>query len=396
MQTRVHNESQTTGRRYPDPQAGFLRCWNVPGLLPHLSSLPLVEGAPQSITERSKSPGLSADRKPFSLARRERIGVREKLQLPRAGHSCSRTSGCLRRDKAFTLIEMMVAVSIMVVIVFALYQVFNQTQRALRANITQVDVLESGRAALEMITRELEQLNASDLLGATNFYAGLFPAVPLIQTDLDGTKVLRTNVLQEFFFLSSVTNRWVGTGYRVLGADGGVGTLYRFSTSTNSHLLTFRNLSGEFATLNTTNPVTRTISTNFHRVADGIIHLRLLAYDPTGRRLGFETTNFYPAYSILRQNSRLQQLPLSNNRAAGQSPNVILRQEVAGETKLLFLDAALPAYIEIELGVVEPATLAQYESMRGGSGQTAKDFLKKRATKVHLFRQRIPIRTASQ
>ena len=54
---------------------------------------------------------------------------------------------------AFSIMELLVAVSIMTFIVYALYQMFHQTQKALRGNITQVDVLESGRAALEMMSR---------------------------------------------------------------------------------------------------------------------------------------------------------------------------------------------------------------------------------------------------
>jgi type II secretory pathway pseudopilin PulG len=403
MQTRSYNESQSIRRRSPGSRAGFLRCWNSPGVLPHPSPLPLGEGVSLSITEGSKGPRFFADGRLFSLSQRERAGAREKLQPTRADHSHSAVAERLRRESGFSLMELLVAVSIMIVIVYALYQVFNQTQRAMRANITQVDVLESGRAALDMMTRELEQIGASQLIGATNLYVGLIPATPFVQTDLDNTRVLRTNVLQEFFFLSPSTNRWVGTGYRVLGADDGVGTLYRFSVSTNYRRLNSTNLSREFMTQAVTNPVTRTLSTNMHRVADGIVHLRLIAFDPAGRRMGFETTNFYPTYNIRRENSRQQELPFSNSKITFNSgistfvvnsPNVLLRQELAGQTKLLFLSNALPAYLELELGVLEPVTLTQYESMRGSA--QAGDFLKKRATKVHLFRQRIPIRTALQ
>ncbi|MBM3833136.1 MAG: hypothetical protein FJ403_07670 [Verrucomicrobia bacterium] len=325
-----------------------------------------------------------------------RLQIGDRADSKAARQNKSRCYKSWRGEAGFSLLELLVAVSIMIVIVYALYQVFNHTQKALRGNITQVDVLESGRAALEMISRELEQLSASRLSAGTNLYAGLIPSPPLVQTDLDETRILRTNVLQEFFFLSSMTNRWVGTGYRVIGADDGIGTLYRFSISTNVHRLTSTNLSREFMTLEMTNRVTRTISTNFHRVADGIVHLRLAAFDPEGRRMGFETTNFYPTYNILRQNIRLQQLPWSNLRNGDwQSANVVLRQDPVAQTKLLFLGNALPAYVDLELAVIEPDALAQYESMRVGPPSVARKFLEKRASKVHLFRKRIPIRTAS-
>src|SRR5690349_3759533 len=118
-------------------------------------------------------------------------------------------------QSAFSLIELLTAVSIMMVIIYALYSMFNQTQKALRANITQVDVLESGRAASEMIGRELEQLSACYLPQAINLFAGVSPIQPLTQADLEPSLVpLRTNILQEFFFLSQHKNTWVGTGYR--------------------------------------------------------------------------------------------------------------------------------------------------------------------------------------
>jgi hypothetical protein len=244
-----------------------------------------------------------------------------------------------------------------------------------------------------MISRELEQLGASGLAGATNLYVGSIPIVaPVVQSDLDERLPLRTNVLQEFFFLSHRTNSWIGTGYRILNAQNGVGTLYRFTVSTNYRRLTPFNLSGLYFTSDPTNRATGTLSTNYHRVADGIIHMRLLAFDSFGQRLGVETTNFFPNYRVARQNIRQQLIP----RGGTNDVNVVLRQDLAGQTKLIFLSNALPAYLEVEFGVLESDALAQYESLRGASANSALNFLQKRASRVHLFRQRIPIRTAWQ
>src|SRR5437762_995495 len=62
-----------------------------------------------------------------------------------------------RRAGAFTVTELMLSVSIMGMIIFALYSVFNQTQRALRATQTQGDVSEKARAISDIISRELQQ-----------------------------------------------------------------------------------------------------------------------------------------------------------------------------------------------------------------------------------------------
>jgi prepilin-type N-terminal cleavage/methylation domain-containing protein len=305
--------------------------------------------------------------------------------------------------RAFSLIELLTAVSIMLVIIYALYAMFNQTQKALRANITQVDVLESGRAAAEMLGRELEQMSASDLAQTINLYAGMTPVPPLAQYDVDQSTAvppLRTNILQEFFFLTRQTNQWYGIGYRVMGAESGVGTLYRFTAATNSYRLNATNMMGRFMhAMLTTNRVTGQLSTNFNRVADGVIHLRLTAYDPDGRRMDYSSTNMHPSYRILRldrSGGRLGLLSTANN---GVDATVILRPDPFDgsrrETQFAFISNAVPGYVELELGVLEPSALKQYESLRDAP-KTAAAFLKKQAAKVHLFRQRIPIRTALQ
>jgi hypothetical protein len=304
-----------------------------------------------------------------------------------------RGGGC---DQAFSLIELLTAVSIMVVIIYALYSMFNQTQKALRANITQVDVLESGRAAAEMLGREIEQLTASKLPQTVNFYTGMTPVPPVLQTDVDEKTVLRTNSLQEFFFLSRQTNAWVGTGYRVMSANNGVGTLFRFTAATNYYRLNYTNLMGQFAhAILTTNALTGDYSTNFQRVADGVIHLRVTAYDPDGRRIGYETTNMYPTYRVLRLNRGAAKLGLTSTANSMADASVIVRQDpfdpFGRQSQIFFASNALPGYVEVEIGVVEAATLKQMQPM---NPIAANAFLKKHASKVHLFRQRIPIRTA--
>src|SRR5262249_44712767 len=57
-----------------------------------------------------------------------------------------------RHLHGFSLLEMMVAVTLLLVIIAALLTMFYQTQRAFRLSATQVDVLEAGRAAMELLT----------------------------------------------------------------------------------------------------------------------------------------------------------------------------------------------------------------------------------------------------
>ena len=49
-----------------------------------------------------------------------------------------------RFKRAFTLLEMLVSVSVMTMIVYVLYALFDTTQSALRKNAAQVDVNEGG------------------------------------------------------------------------------------------------------------------------------------------------------------------------------------------------------------------------------------------------------------
>jgi type II secretory pathway pseudopilin PulG len=309
---------------------------------------------------------------------------------------CNR-AGLAQPAPAFSLIELLTAVSIMVVIIFALYAMFNQTQKALRANITQVDVMEAGRAAAEMIGRDLEQMAASGLSQTINFYAGMTPVyAPRLQTDTDERTILRTNYLQEFFFLSRQTNSWIGTGYRVISAKSGVGSLYRFTVSTNYYALNRTNLMGRFVNSELLD-ASGNVSTNFQRVVDGIVHLRLTAYDPQGQRLGFETTNMYPTYRILRSSKSGGRIGYSSATNLIDS-NVVLQQDTfdpfVRQTRLYFSSNSLPAYVELELGILEPAAYKQLQSLYVTNAMEA--FLKKQASKVHLFRQRIPIRTVLQ
>jgi hypothetical protein len=251
---------------------------------------------------------------------------------------------------AFSLIEIMVVVSLMTVIILGLVAMFGQTQKAFRGSMTQVDVLANGRATMDLLTRESEQVTPSYLFNVTNFYVtrALFP--PLVQT-LPGTTETRTNVLEEFYFLTRENQRWMGTGYRVGTPDAGVGTLYRFYT--NAPVTEITNLSGSF----------QTALTNLNRIADGVVHLRVRAYDTNG-------------YLMVR------------------SPNVsimtVQTNDFPGEIRSFFRSNAVPAYLELELGILEQRTLERLRSIPNAAAQ--RSYLENHAGQVHLFRQRISVR----
>jgi hypothetical protein len=320
--------------------------------------------------------------------------------------------------QALTIVELLVSVAIMGVIIAGLYAMFNHTQKALRGNVTQVDVLESGRATLEMISRELEELAATGHPDMVNLYAGVpvletaappgnfslafdqrifLPSQvkpPLVQVDLDQTTVLRTNVLQELFFFTRHGNHWQAHGYRVLPSTNalgqlveGAGTLYRFSPQPvpnrrlgvesviDSPLYAFIS---QFSN-NGFDVQTRQRSTNLHRVAEGVIHFRLTAFDHEGRRFSLDRADLVipPDFDVKLRREPSQRYGLQH-------------------TRLAFANNSLPAFLELEMGVLEPETWRRFLIASESSSDLAQDFLRKRAGQVHLFRQRIPIRTAWQ
>jgi len=281
---------------------------------------------------------------------------------------------------AFSLVEILVTIALLSVIVLGLMAMFNQTQRAFRSSMTQTDVLENGRAAMDLLMRELEQVTPANLQTTINFYAWYIPRkpdppAPLLQELISPNSPpdppqMRTNVLQEFFFLTRNNRDWSAVGYTigvphpdpntgmlVLGPPNfGVGTLYRFVTNVHE---SERELTAHFYQVFQNAPLT-----NLHRVADGVVHLRVRAFDTKGMLID---TN-----SVVR--------------------NAIIQRDILpSEVQYWFYSNAVPAYVEIELGMLETHLLGRFLAMTNNP-DTARKFLEKQSGGAHLFRQRVPIR----
>jgi prepilin-type N-terminal cleavage/methylation domain-containing protein len=306
-----------------------------------------------------------------------------------------------RAARAFTLLEVMVAVAIMGVIVMALYAVFNQTQRALRTNANQTDVMEGGRFAMALLVSDLRSLTAAGVTPETNFISTLSPAinvpmlsalqndlysryyvggrpadwggyVPVVQA-LNVRNERRTNVLGEVFLHSRTGARSSGVVYRVLNARGGVGTLARYAYEHPNRFVAPGTLSAACLL----QP-----AASFAQVLDGIVHFRVQAYDPLG----------YPMTALNR--GWYGDLAGTSHPNLGYRLGVDLMLEpdprVATESLVMFRSNALPAAIEVEIGILDPESLAQFRALPEGS-VFAERFLSNRAAQVQLFRQRIPI-----
>lgn len=305
-----------------------------------------------------------------------------------------------RRRDGFSVIELMLAVAIMGVIIYALYSVFNQTQKALRSGQTQSDVSEKARAIMEMIARELEQAQPTRMgingVQEVNMMGGLEYPPQVIAAEGRADIAPRTNYLHNLFFLSKRTNAWIGIGYRVIYVTNSVGVLQRYqSTNVLGHAPYSNYLSSAFVN-------ERLDSTNYYHVADGVIHLSVIPYDHRGYRMGWDTldTNIAP-YKIWRQKADGAQIKERSDVTLTNHANVVLAQSfpnAEGEysSNFAFRSNALPAYLDLQLGILEPETLSQYYTMVRDGNPNASKFLARQISKVHLFRERIPIRTAVQ
>ncbi len=78
----------------------------------------------------------------------------------------------INQDKrgGFTLVELMVAMSLLAVIMVALMMAFQQAQRAFRLGANQVDVLENSRALSSLFSRQMQEMAASETPYGLNFY----------------------------------------------------------------------------------------------------------------------------------------------------------------------------------------------------------------------------------
>lgn len=290
-----------------------------------------------------------------------------------------------RRRTAFTLIEILVAMVLMTLIVLALMEVFNSTQTAFRSGLTQTDVLESGRVAMDLIKSDLETMTPSDGFGMTNgniinsnlganFYIANYNYAPLYQP-LPASGNQRTNVLENFFILSrgnvNGSDSWIGTGYAVVtnSPDGSLYSLYRFTT--NYPVMAFGPafvFTNDFLNKFLPSP------TNYSRLMDGVVDLQLYAFDNNGQKLN---TSDYYFNNEIKTNVAIYQLNPSS---------------VPDEYGCIFYSNKVPASVEVEMGVLEDKTLEHAESSIPAGNTAVINYLAQHVGQVHIFRQRVPIR----
>jgi len=286
---------------------------------------------------------------------------------------------------AFSLIEVMVAITLMSVIVLGLLAMFSQTQRAFRTGVTQVDVMESGRAACEMLARELEQTTPTWLPNTLNFMVQ-WNGYALIQS-LPGNNSLgqpqwRTNILDDLFFLTRENRQWEGIRYMVESRDL-VGTLYRYQMDVhNTNLAMIYGYDQNVPDNQFRDLVYATARRS--RVIDGVVHLRVLAYDSNGALITPDSLFLGPLGTIgsVGVSNRVQRnFPLV-------APDLNLEYH--------FRSNAVPAYLELELGILEQKVAERCRNLANGNDADTlalqAKFLESKAGNVQIFRQRIAVR----
>jgi hypothetical protein len=261
--------------------------------------------------------------------------------------------------------------------------VFNSTQTAFRAGVTQTDVLEGTRAAMDIVVSDLKLtspsylptnsfFNGNSFFKDYNFSASLnevnyYP--PLIQS-LPGSDLQRTNLLENVFMLSRQNlnghSSWIGTGYTVIATNASpLFPLYRFVT--NAPVSTDPTaLFTEFFAAIQANAFT---NTGWSHLIDGVVDFHVQPFDLNG----------YPMTNTIQYNS-------------GRSNNYINTAfdlpSQSAYPAFYFLSNSIPASVEIQMGSLEDAVLRRAESLPTPS-YAQSNYLSQQVGRVHVFRQRV-------
>ena len=309
-------------------------------------------------------------------------GRLENRPHPQTGKSA------LRTRRAFSLVELLVVMSLLSLIVLALMQVFSSTQRAFRASVTQTDVMEGGRAAVDLIGNDLRLMAASGGVsnalsfnppppvnlslegnfGYDNTYRPLYQSLP-------GGADVRTNLLNAIFILTRENTTWTGIGYYVdYSSASSLYPLYRFYATTN-----IQNNPGAlrraFYNAIVNNHATG-VWTNMSHIIDGVVHLTVHAYNANGSWLRYD----YPY----------------------QPQNIFFSSPPAyHEAQLYFFGNTLPVSVELEFAKLEDRAVKRAESLPNNLPalpplDRRSLYLNDQSGNVHIFRQHISIPNADR
>lgn len=278
-------------------------------------------------------------------------------------------------QRGLTLLEIMVSSALLLVIVLGLTAMFTQTQRAFRQSLHNVDTFEGARATLDLVARDVAQMNRARCtnLFMTNIISPAGLPINAATQALPGTVA----ALQEFCFLTQISNNWTAVGYTLWGtsiSNGiGIGELYRYSMSyptlnyATNYLADYRS---NFARCFYVYPPPTNFQ--FSRVIDGVVHMKINVFD----------TNGWPAYT----NTGSSFIDASNF-----PPNTTFALQTNGFT----FSNGVPGYVNLELGILDPATVEQLKGLPLVENIQL-PFITNHGAQVQLFRQQVAIPIARQ
>jgi hypothetical protein len=291
---------------------------------------------------------------------------------------------------------MLVSTAMLSLIVLGLTAMLIQTQKAFKTGIKQTSVTDAGRSICDMIALDFSQMSDPHF---TNVY---FPAAYAYSPTLDWALVpnlgfnqgysnngsfvfVRSNQVEDIFLTVQTNATWVGIGYTVsnwfTNASGGyipgVCSLYRYSSTTNAPLNSTNFLFPQFENALMAGTFTNTF---FHRIADGVVHLKITAFDADGNETYYE-----PYYdqngTVFNTSFRHMQYPviIPNPTNSFMSP----------------FTNYLPHSVDIELGVLEPDALEHARALfTSGATAAAQQYLQNAANQVEIFREHVIIPAA--
>ncbi len=291
--------------------------------------------------------------------------------------------GAGRSEHGLTLIEMMVSTVCLLIIILGLTAMFIQTQKAFKTGLRQNDTSDNGRTIADLLVRDLSQMASAQNTNVTNSVFTVRADRPLIiQNNADGLTPIRTNFVEDIFTITRVGSAWASIGYAVsLSTNTIVGTLYRYAPPPLTGSPTNRPPPISPEGLNAFNAQYNIFtSTNWmiDRVADGIIHLQVHAYD----------TNGFEIPPVM--NGTVVSLPFPG---MGTGSIIILPFPYVSPTNSA-VTFNLPAALELELGVLEPEALEHVRALGNITAQLS--YLSNHAGQVQIFRQQIPIKAATR
>lgn len=331
--------------------------------------------------------------------------------------------------RAFSLPELLVAVALLSILILALYAMFDQTQKALRASVGQVDVMEGTRAAMELMVRDLEHARPAgiDLGPHLITRMAVEPGLILQQAALFQD---RQPALQQVFALKNIgDHRWQVFGYFLgneqdprLPMTPPIGTLYRYEdrvvtgrptgSPADAELIPFETVAPgtplvEFSTrtalpaqilvrnliqLPFANAQMFRSPTNAARILDGVINFRVTPHDEFGRPYRLHSNPIW-SYPLTELPPAWQPRGTPPGWAFAFTP-VDLRSVAGGFlTETTFSGPAMPVYLDVEVDALEPRLLEQYHALPANP-QIRNRFLTNNLSRVMSFRQRIPLRAS--